>query len=271
MVRPRVFLDFAVAGDPILGRVIFELYNDTAPQASENFRVICIGAKGRNASDIFQRGDFTKRNDTPDEDSEALLCIANESQFFITLRPHLTGSHIVVGRIVRGFHEVVQKITAVPVDGPVIIQNCGELELRKPAVGVSINYLPDDCSRNTAKRTVSESESDSVKLKPSHSRSPSPPDSRRRRKKSKRKHKGDQVENGKEKKADRVIINSRGETEEEYDVRLEKEEIERLEADRRRELERIKKKYEAQSQTKDGVRFKGRGRMKYLDPDVQFR
>jgi len=236
--------------------VIFELYNDTAPQASENFRVICIGAKGRNASDIFKRGDFTKRNDTPDEDSEALLCIANESQFFITLRPHLTGSHIVVGRIVRGFHEVVQKITAVPVDGPVIIQNCGELELRKPAV---------------AKRTVSESESDSVKLKPSHSRSPSPPDSRRRRKKSKRKHKGDQVENGKEKKADRVIINSRGETEEEYDVRLEKEEIERLEADRRRELERIKKKYEAQSQTKDGVRFKGRGRMKYLDPDVQFR
>ncbi|KZP27394.1 hypothetical protein FIBSPDRAFT_818564, partial [Athelia psychrophila] len=45
MVRPRVFLDFSVDSDQI-GRVIFELYNDTAPKTVENFRALCTGEKG---------------------------------------------------------------------------------------------------------------------------------------------------------------------------------------------------------------------------------
>lgn len=87
----------------------------------------------------------------PDEDltrpldAEGLLCMANRgpdtqsSQFFITLRPcpHLNGKHCVFGRVVRGFDDVVEKIAQVAVDdrsrplSPVVISNCGELELRK--------------------------------------------------------------------------------------------------------------------------------------------
>lgn len=47
------------------------------------------------------------------------------------------GKHVVFGRVIRGFDEVVLKIASVPTgaqdrpDVPVIITNCGELELRK--------------------------------------------------------------------------------------------------------------------------------------------
>ncbi|KIO15029.1 hypothetical protein M404DRAFT_119741 [Pisolithus tinctorius Marx 270] len=125
MVRPRVFFDFAI-GTELVGRVIFELFNDTVPKTAENFRALCTGEKGisavsqcplyyknsiihRSISDfMIQGGDFTKRNGTggesiyggnfPDEDlsrpldTEGLLCMANRgpdtngSQFFITLR-----------------------------------------------------------------------------------------------------------------------------------------------------------------------------------------
>jgi peptidyl-prolyl isomerase G (cyclophilin G) len=81
----------------------------------------------------------------------------NGSQFFITLRDcsHLNGrhhrfvhelrlvdrllqgKHVVFGRVVRGYDEVVQKISRVPVDEkdrptvPVVIDSCGELELQR--------------------------------------------------------------------------------------------------------------------------------------------
>ncbi|KAI0759569.1 cyclophilin-like domain-containing protein [Trametes elegans] len=125
MVRPRVFFDVTIDSQPA-GRIIFELYNDTAPKTSENFRALCTGEKGlsplserplyyknsiihRSIKDfMIQGGDFTKRNGTggesiyggpfPDEDlsrplnAAGLLCMANKgpntnnSQFFITLR-----------------------------------------------------------------------------------------------------------------------------------------------------------------------------------------
>jgi peptidyl-prolyl isomerase G (cyclophilin G) len=49
----------------------------------------------------------------------------------------ISGKHVVFGRVIRGFHDVVKSISEVPVDGkdrpnvPVAISNCGELELRK--------------------------------------------------------------------------------------------------------------------------------------------
>ncbi|KAI0323369.1 hypothetical protein GY45DRAFT_1264689 [Cubamyces sp. BRFM 1775] len=125
MVRPRVFFDISIDNQPV-GRVIFELYNDSAPKTSENFRALCTGEKGlsplshtplyyknciihRSIKDfMIQGGDFTKRNGTggesiyggpfPDEDlsrpldAPGLLCMANKgpntnnSQFFVTLR-----------------------------------------------------------------------------------------------------------------------------------------------------------------------------------------
>lgn len=242
---------------------------------------------------------FSDEDLTRPLDAEGLLCMANRgpdtqsSQFFVTLRPcpHLNGKHCVFGRVVRGFDDVVEKIAQVAVDdksrplSPVVISNCGELELRKqPPPGASFQtYTILELTPIVAKPTVSgaesEKEEEELRLRPkskravseletekdepprtrrrSRSRSPDNSDSSKKRhhKKSKRKHKRDKGENVKEVKE--VELNFRGETEEEYDARLEREEKERLDAARKSELEQIKRKYEVKSQTKDGVTFKG--------------
>lgn len=106
--------------------------------------------------------DFTRRNGTGGEsiyggkfndesfkrkhDTHGLLSMANRgpntnnSQFFITTRPtpHLDNKHVVFGRVVRGFDEVVTVVENTPVDDNdrpisiVMVANCGELELRMP-------------------------------------------------------------------------------------------------------------------------------------------
>jgi len=80
----------------------------------------------------------------------------------------------------------------------------------------------------------------------------------------------------------------RKETEEEYDARLEREENERLAAERKREVERLGRQHEQESPSTNGVRFKGitlslifetlihdtltgRGRMKFVDPELHRR
>jgi peptidyl-prolyl isomerase G (cyclophilin G) len=96
-------------------------------------------------------------------DSDGLLCMANKgpntngSQFFITLRPcpHLNGKfgflsysiglyliyalgkHVVFGRVVKGYDDVIKQLANIPVDEKhrpttsIVISNCGELELRR--------------------------------------------------------------------------------------------------------------------------------------------
>lgn len=318
-MRPRVFFDFAIGTEPA-GRVIFELYNDTAPKTAENFRALCTGEKGLSAVSerplyyknsiihrsirdfmiqgggapvyhfIFRRyswsSDFTKRNGAggesiygsafPDEDltrpleSEGLLCMANKgpntngSQFFVTLRdcPHLNGKHVVFGRVIRGYDEVVKKLAAVPVDDkdrpqhPIVIVNCGELELKRKAE--TSQEIPSRRRHSSRSRSRSSDHDRSTQKKKR---------SKRRKRESKEDVKTDDEDRKNE--AEKV---PRQETEEEYDARLEREEQERLEEAKRRELERIKRKYESTPPASEGgVRFKGRGRMKFIDPELHHR
>lgn len=308
-MRPRVFFDFAIGTEPA-GRVIFELYNDTAPKTAENFRALCTGEKGLSAVSerplyyknsiihrsirdfMIQGGDFTKRNGAggesiygsafPDEDltrpleSEGLLCMANKgpntngSQFFVTLRdcPHLNGKHVVFGRVIRGYDEVVKKLAVVPVDDkdrplhPIVIVNCGELELKRkvePSQDEASNAEISSRRRHSSR---------------SRSRSSDYDRSTRKKKRSKRR-KHESKEDAKMDDEDRkneAEKAPRQETEEEYDARLEREEQQRLEEAKRRELERIKRKYESTPPASEGgVRFKGRGRMKFIDPELHHR
>jgi len=227
---------------------------------------------------MIQAGDFTKRNGQGGEsiygpspfedenlerpvDAAGLLCMANKgpntngSQFFVTLRecPHLNGKHTVFGRVIRGYDEVVAKLGEVPVDeksrplSTVEISNCGELELRKPAKPARAASPASDGEprrRRRAKRSESE---DSDRSGP-------------RRKKSKKKKDEETVP---------VPAAPPQETEEEYDARLEREELERIEAQKKEDLQRLKGRYEQEVQNKNGgVRLKGRGRMMYVDPET---
>lgn len=201
------------------------------------------------------------------------------------------GKHVVFGKVIRGY-EVIQKITTVSVDEKsrpavlVEITNCGELELRKkiepdrPAARMSIRFTPmfhwaNRCCLSEGKSgedleasDVDQKKSKSKKSKRHRNRSRSPSGSEseghKKRKKSS-KHKKDKLPSP-------VPVDSTGErkeTEEEYDERLEREENERIEAARKEELERVKAKYEEEQTSQNGVRFKGRGRMKFVDPEIQ--
>ncbi|KAJ6570283.1 cyclophilin-like domain-containing protein [Mycena vulgaris] len=295
MSRPRVFLDFSIGNEP-LGRVIFELFSDEVPKTCENFRALCTGEKGLSTTSgiplfyknsishriikdfMIQAGDFTKRNGQGGEsiygaspfadedlgrplDAKGLLCMANKgpdtngSQFFITLRecPHLNGKHVVFGKVIRGYDEVVAKLADVPVDeksrplSTVLISNCGELELRKAAKPAKPASPAADAEEEEPRRRRSKRSASAESDRPRH-----------HRKKSKRKKDEEPVT---------VLAAPAGETEEEYDARLEREELERIEAQRKKDLERIKQRYESEIQTKNGgVRLKGRGRMMYVDP-----
>jgi peptidyl-prolyl isomerase G (cyclophilin G) len=61
---------------------------------------------------------------------------------------YLPGKHVVFGRVIRGFDDVVLKIAQVTTDEkdrpavPVIIFNCGELELRKKPAPARSFVLP---------------------------------------------------------------------------------------------------------------------------------
>ena len=115
-------------------------------------------------------------------------------------------------------------------------------------------------------------------------------DGKRHKRKHKRKHRQDK-ERSLPKPATPEVSEPSGErkeTEEEYDARLEREENERLAAARQRELERLQRQHDQEASSKDGVRFKGisfllillnvthdshigRGRMKFVDPELHRR
>ncbi|OWZ52439.1 peptidyl-prolyl isomerase G (cyclophilin G) [Cryptococcus neoformans c45] len=343
--NPRVFFDFAVAGQP-LGRVVFELYANVVPKTAENFRALCTGEKGISPISslplhyknsivhrviegfMIQGGDFTKKNGAGGEsiygapfederldgegcevDKKGLLVMANRgpntngSQYFITLAPapHLTGKHVVFGRVVFGMEhvETIGQLSTDDRDRPlstVTITHCGELELRRPppeprarSASVSSSFSDRFRSRSRSRsrspsRNRSRDRSASIKRRSrsrrySDSESESDYDSddsrerRRRRKDRKRsKHsKHSSKTKSKSKSRRRNSESDREETLSELDARLEREEKEKLEKERLEKLAGMKRKIEEEKQrVKDagGVVYKGRGAMKYLDPET---
>jgi len=163
-VRPRCYFDVSIGGIDA-GRIVFELYSETVPKTTENFRQLCTGEAGFGyKGSIFHRiikdfmlqgGDFTNHNGTggksiygekfEDEnfefkhDQPGLLSMANAgpgtngSQFFITTvpTPHLDGKHVVFGRVLKGIG-TVRRLENIPKSGEkpnkeCKISNCGEL------------------------------------------------------------------------------------------------------------------------------------------------
>ncbi|KAI0833764.1 cyclophilin-like domain-containing protein [Trametes gibbosa] len=245
-------------------------------------------------------------------DSEGLLCMANKgpntnnSQFFITLRecPHLNGKHVVFGRVIRGY-DIVERMAKVPTDEkdrpatPIVISNCGELMLRaqvpqKKLEARSASESVSDDERHPHKKRRHPSASPDGSRSRSRTREPRPASRSRsrsvdsaspERKRHKSHKKSKHGKKHKSKKDAKTVSPARSgsphghppepasETESQYDARLEREENDRIEAARKRELERVtrrlKEEEERRTTKSGGVRFKGRGRMKYLDPELQ--
>jgi peptidyl-prolyl isomerase G (cyclophilin G) len=253
---------------------------------------------------MIQGGDFTKKNGTGGEsiygtpfedeaftrnvDSEGLLVMANRgpntngSQFFVTLRPcpHLDGKHVTFGRVVSGYDNVIKKIAEIETDSkdrplkPVVISHCGQLErVRKPVA-------PVPTSEQSSKKRQSPSPTRSSSQSPSQDRSESDSEDRRRKKSSKhrkekkkshkkRKRHHEDDEGDKETQGDKRDSKPREETEEEYDARLEREEQERIREAKLRALQDAKRRMA--NEMPEGIRFKGRGTMKYRDPEFENR
>ncbi|WVR03559.1 hypothetical protein IAU60_000551 [Kwoniella sp. DSM 27419] len=250
---------------------------------------------------MIQGGDFTKKNGSGGEsiyggpfaderlegegtqvDKKGLLVMANRgpdtngSQFFVTLAPapHLTGKHVVFGRVIFGMEhiEAVGKLATDEKDrplSPVIVSHCGELELRKPATKArSPSASPSDRSRSPSPDRQRSRKSKSKSRKESDDEVDSDDSrERRRRRKERKRDKRDRRDKDRDGKRERK---PREETEAELDARLEREEKEKLEKERLERLEVMKKELEAERQRiKDagGVVYKGRGSMRYLDPE----
>ena len=146
--NPKVFFDISI-GEEAIGRVTMLLYADTTPKTCENFLKLCTGEVEKDGVKLhyegstfhrvisgfmIQGGDFTNHNGTggrsiygekfADENFKVkhtepgLLSMANAgpgtngSQFFITVAPtpHLDGKHVVFGKVIDGYEEVVKKI-----------------------------------------------------------------------------------------------------------------------------------------------------------------
>jgi cyclophilin family peptidyl-prolyl cis-trans isomerase len=162
-LRSHAYFDITINNLPI-GRIIFELYDETTPKTVKNFKILCkTKYKGTRfhriiKNFIIQGGDFENENGSggysiygktfDDEnfriphDKMGILSMANKgkdtngSQFFITTRPtpELDNKHVVFGYIIDGY-EVLTRLnetfTNKQTDEPIVdcvISDCGIIE-----------------------------------------------------------------------------------------------------------------------------------------------
>lgn len=162
----RVYMDVSI-GNKHAGQLVFELFSQTCPKTTENFRALCTGEKGNGLSFtncpfhriipkfMAQGGDFTSGDgkggrsiygsDFEDENfvhkhaQRGDLSMANSgkntngSQFFITFgpKPNLNGKHVVFGRLIEGMETLARIEDNGTPKGtpkqPTKIYRCGEL------------------------------------------------------------------------------------------------------------------------------------------------
>ena len=184
---PRyVFIDIAkqnFLNDPLIGRVVIELYADIAPKTVHNFVALCTNKKYVNtpfhrivAGFMIQGGDIVNQDGTgvysvyggesrtfADEtfqinhDEKGIVSMANQgphtngSQFFITTAPapHLDGKHVAFGKVVRGMsyiHDLEKELTD-PTNRPIrrcYILDCGISTTRRGQVSDVTNEPSND-------------------------------------------------------------------------------------------------------------------------------
>jgi len=229
----------------------------------------------------------------------------NSSQFFITLAAaeHLNGKHVVFGHVVKGLPEVIHKIAALKVDPKndrpiekVVIVGCGELEFKGAAAGVGgPSHQEGTTTSTTREREPTEKRGKVRSRSRSHSRSSGgssmerdnnseDEEERKERKRRKKEEKRELKRRKKEEKKNAAVGLSSvdgaddslatnmdplaKETEEEYDLRLEREEMERKEAARQaREAREREESRMGKVDEKTGLRYKG----KFGDVDVAYR
>ncbi|KAG9011106.1 hypothetical protein FRB94_009249 [Tulasnella sp. JGI-2019a] len=187
-------------------------------------------------------------------------------------------------------YDTIVKISQVKVDEkdrplqPVTVTHCGELELRKvaakppaplaPVRSRSLSSTGSDHDRKKRRRhSDSRSGSDEGEDREERGESQKRRSSSKKDKSSKSKHK----EKHKSSKSKRREASAspipmddapHEETLDELDARLEREENERLEEEKKRQLENIKMRKPI-VEASGGVTYKGRGRMKYKDPETK--
>ncbi|BEI82233.1 hypothetical protein CcaverHIS002_0301010 [Cutaneotrichosporon cavernicola] len=247
---------------------------------------------------MLQGGDFTKRNgsggesiyggmfaderlegDGTEVNRDGLLVMANRgpdtngSQWFVTLAPapHLTGKHVVFGRVVSGMDHI-KTIGALPTDGrdrpfsPVIVSHAGELELRRPARAISPSRSPTRSrSRSPRRRGKYSDDSDSDDEERRRRRR-----ARKERHREERRERRERRDRREEKDKKERRRRSVSESISELDARLEAEEKARLGEERAIKEEEMKARREREQKAvreSGGVVYKGRGAMRYRDPE----